>query len=84
LASVKILKGLLPICSSCKMIRDDGGYWDKLESYISENSEATFIHGVCPTCIKKLYPDQYEKVIATMTEDGNLAAVYQLPPHAFD
>ena len=71
LASVKILKGMLPICSSCKMIRDDRGYWDLLEAYISENSEATFSHGVCPTCIKELYPDQYEKVMAIMGVAGD-------------
>ncbi len=70
LANVKILKGMLPICSSCKMIRDDQGYWDLLEDFISENSEATFTHGVCPTCIKELYPDQYEKVMATMAKTG--------------
>ena len=77
LANVKILKGLLPICSSCKMIRDDQGYWDLLEAFISENSEATFTHGVCPNCIKVLYSDQYEKVIATMIEAGDPAAGHQ-------
>ena len=57
LADVKKLSGLLPICASCKKIRDDNGYWNKIESYISQHSEAEFTHGICPECIKKLYPD---------------------------
>ena len=84
LANVKILKGLLPICSSCKMIRDDQGYWDLLEAFISENSEATFTHGVCPSCIKELYPDQYEKVIATMAEAGERTATRGSSHHSFN
>ena len=54
---VKLLSGLLPICSSCKKIRDDKGYWSQVESYIQKHSEATFTHGMCPDCFKKLYPD---------------------------
>ena len=57
LAEVKRLSGLLPICSSCKKIRDDNGYWKQIESYIREHSEADFSHGICPECAKKLYPD---------------------------
>ena len=57
LANVKALSGLLPICASCKKIRDDKGYWSQVESYIQQHSEATFTHGICPDCIKKLYPD---------------------------
>jgi PAS domain S-box-containing protein len=53
---VKILRGLLPICASCKEIRDDQGYWHSIESYIHEHSEAEFSHGICPKCLKKLYP----------------------------
>jgi PAS domain S-box-containing protein len=56
---VKILRGLLPICASCKEIRDDQGYWHSIESYIHEHSEAEFSHGICPKCLKKLYP-QYD------------------------
>lgn len=56
------LQGLLPICSSCKKIRDDKGYWNQIESYISEHSEAEFSHGICPACMKKLYPEMYEKI----------------------
>ncbi len=54
---IKILSGLLPICASCKKIRDDKGYWNQIEVYISDRSEAEFSHGICPECVKKLYPE---------------------------
>ena len=57
---VKILSGLLPICANCKNVRDDKGYWNQIEGYIQEHSEAEFSHGICPTCAKKLYPSLYE------------------------
>ncbi len=57
LAKVKTLSGMLPICASCKKIRDDKGYWNQIESYLLEHSEAEFSHGFCPECMKKLYPD---------------------------
>ncbi len=57
LAKVKTLSGLIPICSSCKRIRDDRGYWNQIEAYIREHSEADFSHGFCPECMKRLYPD---------------------------
>jgi hypothetical protein len=57
LAQVKTLSGLLPICSSCKKIRDDQGYWNQLEVYIQDHSEAVFSHSLCPDCAKKLYPE---------------------------
>jgi hypothetical protein len=57
LSEVKVLRGLIPICSSCKRIRDDKGYWNQIESYIKKHSEAEFSHGICPECIEKLYPD---------------------------
>lgn len=57
LAEVKILSGLLPICASCKKIRDDKGYWNQIEGYIREHSEAEFTHSICPECAKKLYPE---------------------------
>jgi len=60
LANVKSLSGLLPICAGCKKIRDDKGYWSQVESYIQKHSDATFTHGLCPDCIKKLYPDLVE------------------------
>ena len=55
LATVRTLSGLLPICSSCKKIRDDQGHWNQLETYILEHSEAEFTHGFCPDCLKSLY-----------------------------
>ncbi len=55
--TIKTLKGFLPICASCKNIRNDQGYWQQIESYIKEHSDADFSHGLCPTCAKKLYPD---------------------------
>jgi hypothetical protein len=54
---VKRLSGLLPICASCKKIRDDKGYWNQIEAYITDNSDAELSHGICPECVKKLYPD---------------------------
>ncbi len=59
LEEVKTLSGLLPICSGCKKIRDDKGYWNKIESYIMAHSEAEFTHSLCPECLKRLYPDLY-------------------------
>jgi PAS domain S-box-containing protein len=56
-SKINVLKGFLPICASCKKIRDDNGYWNQIESYIREHSEATFSHGICPECAKKLYPE---------------------------
>jgi hypothetical protein len=57
LLEVKKLTGLLPICASCKKIRDDKGYWNQIELYIRDRSEVEFSHGICPECAKKLYPD---------------------------
>lgn len=59
LASIKTLRGLIPICASCKKIRDDHGYWTQVEVYIRDHSEAEFSHGICPGCMKKLYPEYY-------------------------
>ncbi|MBF0118712.1 MAG: GAF domain-containing protein [Desulfobacterales bacterium] len=57
LSHVKTLRGLLPICANCKKIRDEKGYWNKVESYIKDHTDADFTHGICPECIKKLYPE---------------------------
>lgn len=57
LSEVKTLRGFLPICSYCKKIRDDKGYWNQIESYIQEHSDAEFSHSVCQECAKKYYPD---------------------------
>jgi hypothetical protein len=55
LAEVKTLSGLLPICANCKQVRDDRGYWNKLEVYVRDHSDAEFSHGICPVCSHKLY-----------------------------
>lgn len=60
LATVKKLSGLLPICASCKRIRDDGGAWNQLEEYIHQHSEAEFSHGICPECARKLFPEAFD------------------------
>ena len=57
LNDVRTLRGIIPICASCKNIRDDRGYWNKVEAYIRDHSEAEFSHGICPECMKKLYPE---------------------------
>jgi len=61
LAKVKLLSGFLPICASCKKIRDDKGYWQQIESYIRDHSDAQFSHGLCPDCAYKLYPECFPK-----------------------
>ncbi len=60
LSRVKTLSGLLPICASCKKVRDDQGYWQKLETFVHEHSQAEFSHSICPDCMETLYP-QYVK-----------------------
>jgi len=57
LAEVNMLRGMLPICSFCKNVRDDRGYWNQIESYIQRHSDAKFTHSVCPECAKTHYPD---------------------------
>lgn len=61
LSKVKVLSGMLPICSSCKKIRDDAGYWKQIEIYIHDHSEAEFSHSICPDCARRLYPDHFKK-----------------------
>jgi len=61
LTNVKRLKGLLPICANCKKIRDDEGFWEEVDSYLHEHSEVEFTHGICPDCMKSLYPEYYNK-----------------------
>lgn len=57
LSELKVLTGMLPICASCKSIRDDQGCWSRIESYIKDHSEAEFSHGICPDCARRIYPD---------------------------
>ena len=60
LAEVKTLKGILPICSFCKRIRDKNDHWNQIEVYVRKRSEANFSHGICPDCAKEHYPDEYD------------------------
>ena len=53
---IKTLKGIVPICASCKNIRDDRGFWNRVENYVRDHTEAEFSHAVCPDCMKRLYP----------------------------
>jgi PAS domain S-box-containing protein len=57
LAQVKTLKGLLPICAACKKVRDDDGYWSRLEAYLGEHANVEFSHSICPDCMKAMYPE---------------------------
>ncbi len=61
LACIKTLTGLLPICASCKNIRDEEGKWTPVERYVRDRSQAQFTHGICPECAARLYPDDYKK-----------------------
>lgn len=60
-AQVKKLRGMLPICSSCKRIRDDKGYWTQIEAYIRDHSDAEFTHSFCPECVRRLYPKSHRE-----------------------
>jgi len=62
LNEIKTLRGIIPICASCKKIRDNKGDWEQVEVYVQEHSEARFSHGICPECIRALYPDFCEDV----------------------
>jgi len=62
LAQVKALSGLLPICAQCRMVRDDGGYWSKVEAYIEQRTKARFSHGLCPDCYQKAIAHHYEQL----------------------
>jgi hypothetical protein len=63
LSEIKTLRGIIPICSNCKQIRDDEGLWSQIETYISDHSEAEFTHGYCPECVKELYPDMHGRIM---------------------
>ena len=69
LDQVKTLKGIVPICASCKKIRDDKGYWQQVETYIQDHSDAEFSHGVCPDCLRKYYPEQAETILKEIEND---------------
>jgi PAS domain S-box-containing protein len=61
LGKIKTLSGMLPICASCKKIRNDAGYWEQIESFLRDHSDAEFSHGICPDCAKKLYPEYFKE-----------------------
>ena len=65
LVEVKTLRGILPLCSFCKRIRDDKGYWEQVDVYIHKYSEADISHSICPGCMKKHYPEEYEDMYPT-------------------
>lgn len=67
LDNIKTLQGLIPICASCKKVRDDKGYWGQVEEYIGAHTEARFTHGICPECARKLYGDVYEQMAKKRT-----------------
>jgi PAS domain S-box-containing protein len=69
LSEIKQLSRILPICASCKKIRDDEGYWKEVETYISDHSEAQFSHGICPDCMRKLYPEIADEVLGRLGKD---------------
>jgi CHASE3 domain sensor protein len=69
-ANIKTLSGLLPICSSCKKIRDDRGYWEEVEVYVRQHTEAEFSHGICPDCGRRLYGDLYESAVQPRPDEG--------------
>ena len=77
LAEVKMLSGLLPICFNCKKIRDDAGYWQQIETYISAHSDAKFSHGLCADCAQELYPDIYQKSLERRQEILDTLAILQ-------
>lgn len=71
LGHVKTLKGMLPICANCKKVRDDKGYWNQIESYVQQHTDASFTHGLCPDCAKQLYPELYAERKREKKKPGN-------------
>ena len=68
---VKTLQGIIPICSACKKIRDDEGFWSQVENYISTRSDAKFSHSLCPDCLKELYPDVAKRLEEKKDNSGS-------------
>lgn len=71
LAEVKTLRGFIPICTSCKKVRNDKGYWEAIESYLQQHSEAEFTHSLCPECIRKLYPEYADEIERNLSRSEN-------------
>ena len=80
--NIKTLKGLLPICASCKKIRDDEGYWHRIEDYIQNHSEAELRHGICPDCANQLYGEFLNEESSWLTRSRRTPRQpsAQLPP----
>ena len=70
LGEVKTLQGFLPICAHCRKVRQDSGYWQQIEAYVQENTDAKFSHGLCPDCLHALYPEIADEVIARVNEQA--------------
>jgi PAS domain-containing protein len=68
---VNLLSGMLPICASCKKIRDDKGYWNQIEGYIRQHADVEFSHGICPECAEKLYPEVFGRVSKKIKDKKN-------------
>ncbi|MBN2430903.1 MAG: GAF domain-containing protein [Acidobacteria bacterium] len=71
LADIKTLRGLVPICAQCKKIRDDAGFWNRLESYLSAHTEARLSHGLCPDCLRTLYPEYADRILEPAAHDDS-------------
>ncbi len=72
MAEVKRLSGLLPICAHCKKVRDDAGYWHQVEMYVMERADVQFSHGICPDCVRKLYPEIADKVLNKINDKSEI------------
>jgi DNA-binding response OmpR family regulator len=66
---IRTLRGILPVCANCKSIRNDTGEWETMETYLHEHSEAEFSHGLCPACLKKLYPQMADDILTRMKKE---------------
>lgn len=67
---IKVLRGIFPICASCKNIRNDRGYWEQIENYISKHSHAEFTHGICEDCMARLYPEYWKRLAQEGPKSG--------------
>ena len=74
LSEVKTLEGLLPICAHCKKVRDDTGYWNQIDAYLSDHADARFTHGICPECLKENYPEFVEEYLKRSKREGRDAS----------
>ncbi len=66
LSEIKTLRSILPMCSHCRKVRDDEGVWERLDAYVSDHTDTRFSHGLCPDCLRELYPDDAEEIIEQM------------------